>query len=213
MARQRKHEERILGPYEDRRGWRIVHVSRGGEKASQLFETEKDALRAVRALRRELGQTASQTLGEAIDAYELHMRDDKGNKPVSVTETTRRLRRFFPQPDVLLASVDEKRASAYYEAMTRWTKKDGQAISVDYHRNTLAEARSFLKWCVVKKKWLDRNPFEGVEGVGRRKHGKPQLRIDEARRWLDAAVHFAEQDEAGAIAAMLTLLLGLLRRS
>jgi integrase len=146
-------------------------------------------------------------VGEAIDAYELYMRDDKGNKPVSVTETTRRLRRFFPQHDLLLASVDEKRASAYYEA--RWTKKDGQPISVDYHRNTLAEARSFLKWCVVKKKWLDRNPFEGVEGVGRRKHGKPQLRIDEARRWLDAAMHIAEQDEAGAVAAMLTLLLGL----
>ena len=164
----------------------------------------------VRALRRELGQTAIQTVGEAIDAYELYMRDDKGNKPVSVTETTRRLvRRFVPQHDLLLTSFDEKRAAACYEAMTRWKKKDGQPISVDYHRNTLAEARSFLKWCVVKKKWLDRNPFEGVEGVGRRRHGKPQLRIDEARRWLDAAVHFAGQDEAGAVAAMLTLLLGL----
>jgi hypothetical protein len=32
------------------------------------------------------------------------------------------------------------------------------------------------------KGWIVRNPLDGVEGVGRRRHGKEQLRIDEARK-------------------------------
>jgi len=83
-----------------------------------------------------------------------------------------------------------------------------KTISVDYHRNALAEAKTFLRWC-VKKGWLSANPAEHVEGTGRRNHGKEQLRIDEARRWTATAVKYAERDEEGAIAAMMTLLLGM----
>ncbi len=80
---------------------------------------------------------------------------------------------------------------------------------MDYHRNVLAEARSFLKWCVSKKKWIAENPLADVEGVGKRSHGKEQLRVDEARTWLDLAVQYADQDEPGAVAAMMTLLMGM----
>lgn len=79
---------------------------------------------------------------------------------------------------------------------------------MDFHRNALAEARTFLKWC-VKKKWLPQNPLEGVEGVGRRRHGKEQLRIDEARKWLAKATELANQGHDGAVAAMMTLLMGM----
>jgi hypothetical protein len=47
----------------------------------------------------------------------------------------------------------------------------------------------------MKKKWLARNPLEEVEGVGKRKHGKSQLRVDEARRWLVKAVALADDGE------------------
>jgi Phage integrase family len=56
---------------------------------------------------------------------------------------------------------------------------------------------------------IDRNPLEDVEGVGRRKHGKEQLRIDEARKWLAKARELADQEFDGAIAAMMTLLMGM----
>ena len=79
---------------------------------------------------------------------------------------------------------------------------------MDYHRNTLAEAKTFLRWCAHKKQgWIDGNPLELVEGVGKRKHGKPKPRIDEARLWYARAIMLAEQGDAGAVAALITLLL------
>jgi site-specific recombinase XerC len=66
---------------------------------------------------------------------------------------------------------------------TRARTPDLLDVSVDYHRNMLSEDRTFLKWC-VKKGLLVENPLDGVEGVDRRRHGKEQLRIDEARKWL-----------------------------
>ena len=60
-----------------------------------------------------------------------------------------------------------------------------------------------------KKKWLARNPLEEVEGVGKRKHGKSQLRVDEARRWLVKAMALADEGEAGAVAALLALVMGM----
>jgi integrase len=99
--------------------------------------------------------------------------------------------------------------AAAVEAGLAQTDGDRDPISVDYHRNALAEARSFLQWCVAKQKWLRANPLDGVEGKGKRRHGKPQLRIDESRRWTDKALEHAEQGEAGAVAAMMTLLMDL----
>ena len=52
--------------------------------------------------------------------------------------------------------------------------------AVDSHRNALAAGKSWGRFC-VKRAWLRFDPFEEVEGQGRRKKGKPQLRVDEAR--------------------------------
>jgi integrase len=113
-----------------------------------------------------------------------------------------------PWNDVPLGSVTPKMGAELYEVVrTRPTYKD-TPMSVDTHRTVLAAAKSFLKWCVGKK-WLSSNPLDGVEGVGRRRHGKEQLRIDEARKWLAKATERANAGEEGAVAAMLALLLGM----
>ena len=48
-----------------------------------------------------------------------------------------------------------------------------------------------------KKQWLARNPLEEVEGVGKRRHGKAQLRVDEARKWVAEAVALADGERQG----------------
>jgi hypothetical protein len=53
------------------------------------------------------------------------------------------------------------------------------------------------------------NPLDGIEGKGKRRHGKPQLRIDEARKWMAKAVELSDQGDEGAVAAMMALLLGM----
>jgi integrase len=95
-----------------------------------------------------------------------------------------------------------------YAGLRRRKAKSGKPLSVDSHRNILAEAKSFLKWC-AEKKWVVRNPLDEVEGVGKRKHGKEQLRIDEARRWQAKAIELVDRGEQGAIAAMMCLLMGM----
>lgn len=207
MARQSKRE-RVYGPYCQRGGWRVIYVDRDGRTTSRLHESESEAKQAAARLKRDIGAAPALTVEEALDAYEIYMKHDKGNKANSVAQTIIRLKRFFVAPDVALIDLDEATCATYYEELRTKPGKNGKPVSVDYHRNVLAESRSFLRWCVMKKKWLPINPLEGIDGVGKRKHGKEQLRVDEARKWLAEAVKLADQDEPGAIAAMATLILG-----
>lgn len=176
------------------------------------------------------------TVKAAIEGYEQHRRD-KGNKPQGLVDTTWRLHAFFTDPDLLLTDLTPAKCAAYYEALRTVAQPrtlaacqraaaarkaaswPAHAIGVpgcvcrpyaaDSHRNMLAEAKSLLKWCATVKRWLRRNPLDCVEGKGKRRHGKPQLRIDEARRWLAKAAELADAGEAGAVAAMMALLLGM----
>jgi site-specific recombinase XerD len=147
-------------------------------------------------------------VSEAIEEYERYMADEKGNKPKSSRETARRLRLFFPDLDRDVGTLDSIECAAYYDDLTRRPCRTGKPLAADSHRNMLAEAKTFLSWCVTKK-WLPANPLQAVEGRGRRRHGKPQLRIDEARRWLAKAIQLADAGEPGAVAAMVSLLMGL----
>jgi hypothetical protein len=109
---------------------------------------------------------------------------------------------------MLLGELSPKRCEGYYADLRTRPTKSGKPFSVDSHRNVLAEAKSFLRWCSAKRRWIGRNPLEEIEGIGKRKHGKAQLRVDEARKWLVKAVDKADSGEAGAVAALTSLVMG-----
>ncbi len=199
---RRKSPARVLGPYPKRDKWRLVVRDERGAESFVSYATKEEAERVKLALIGEIRQRQPRTIADGIQAYELHLRDVKQNKPTSVRTTIIRLHTFFPDDELTLAEVTPRRVASMYLNLTR-------AQAVDSQRNILSEARTFLKWCVQTKKWLSTNPLSDIEGVGKRKHGKPQLRIDEARRWLAIAERLAHQGDTGAIAAMVTLLLGL----
>ena len=207
MARTRRRAG-VRGPYKHRQQWRVYVVGDGGEENYLSYETRQEAAEVVRSLKRELGQEATRTVGEALTEYEEYLRDDKGNKSSSHVTTLSRLRVFFPDQELPLTSLDPAKCGRYYEALTARITRTGKLMAVDTHRNMLAEARTFLRW-TVKKRWLKRNPLEQVEGKGRRRHGKPQLRIDEARAWTEKAVELAAAGQDGAVAAMMSFLMGL----
>jgi integrase len=184
-------------------------VSTGGEKTPTDYETEEEARQVIRSIRRQLEKGDQLTFEEARRKYEVYMREVKGNKPRSVTATSWRLEIFFAEEDLLIDELTPDRCSAFYETLrTKPRERTKRPLSVDSHRNILAEARTFLKWC-VSKRYLPRNPLDGVVGVGKRRHGKPQLRIDEARRWQAKAISYAKAGEAGAVAAMMSLVMGM----
>lgn len=199
MGRRRKGE-RNLGPYRDGRRWHVVLVGADGERILHYFETEGRA-KKFRAIAEEQLVRSATTITQALDAYEQHLKE-KGNKPKSYRETARRMRLFFSDTDLALDMITPKVAEGCYRRLV------DQGYSADTHRNIWAEAKSFLRWCVGKK-WLARNALEHVQGIGRRRHGKPQLRLDEARKWLTKTMELAYTGKDGALAAALTLLLGL----
>jgi integrase len=212
-------------------------VDEEGRRDPFYFEEQKEAKAVAKRWRQKLGLVAELTTIEALEAYEMFMRDDKGNKPGSVTETTRRLKAFLSKHlDEPLRSIDSAAAATAYDAAINRPKhrgksmdcdaetpapkgyvkikKDGawklvETVAADTQRNEMLEVRSFFRWCQHEKKWIASNPLEGVRGKGRRRHGKRQLRIDELRRWFDKAEELAQAGDTGAIAAMMTLLLAI----
>lgn len=196
---RRKLGERVIGIYPNRGSWRVRIVGADGKRRSRTFPTRERAISYATLYRNDVVRSAT-TIGEALTHYEKHL-VQKGNKPRSYLETLRRLRAFFPDHDLEIDLLTPIAAAAAYRALV-----DGGA-SVDTHRNYLAEARTFLRWCVALR-WLPRNPLEEVRGIGRRRHGKKQLRIDEGRKWETTALRLA-RSELGAVAALLTYYLGI----
>ena len=197
---------RVLGPYllPDGR-WRVVLVETPGERTDSTHPTEAIAKKYKAILESELRQPVA-TLGEAIAEYRKHQ-TSKGNKPLSVNGTEWRLRRFFPDMELGLEMLTQKRCQEYYDALVAHYK------SASSHRNILAEARSLLRFA-VKNKWVRSNPLEDVHGVGRRNEGKPQLRHVEARSFYEHAIkHAAEADKTltrlRAMAGMCALVLAM----
>ena len=190
----------------------------GRRRGRRGFETKNEADAFLARIRTEIASGARDagtpvafpqlTVKAAIEAYEAHRRE-RGNKLGPLADTTYRLNVLFPDGTVLLSELTPAKCAAYYEGVRNRVSRTGKPYAVDSHRNMLAEAKSLLKWCATVKRWLPRNPLDGIEGKGKRRHGKPQLRIDEARRWMAKAMELADAGEPGAVAAMMALLLGM----
>lgn len=192
----------VYGPYQHRRQWRVDVVGADGRRSVGLYETEAEALGVIRSAREKLGLVSGITVQEALDKYEMYQRYEKENKPRSVEATRLRLKRFLgPVAALRLRQLTEDRCASLYRALVA-------ELAADTHRNCLAEAKTWARWC-IKKGWLTKSPLERVEGQGRRRRGKAQLRVNEARAWLEKAVELAEAGDDGAVAAMCCLFLGM----
>jgi len=179
-----------------------VLVRDDGERLERLAATEREAQDLIARVARQIHVDCTpRTIKEAIVAYESYLRE-KGNKPNSRAATTFRLKNMFAAVlDSQIRSLTAHECGQLYEGIVG-------TRAVDTHRNTLSECKTFLAWC-ADQRWLRANPMEKVQGIGKRRRGKAQLRIDEARKWLGRAVERAKDGDAGAVAAMMTLLLGL----
>lgn len=186
----------IYGPFDrgsGRKRYRIVVVA-GTTQRAFSYATLREAERALAEAKQEAA--GERTLGEAVKEY-LAAQEWR---PSTLRTTEYRLRGIFQlkrgdRPLEMSSAV----AKHLYEQ--RSTTRAG-----DTHIAELASAVAFYDWC-ADRDLVRRNPFEGVESTGRKRAGaKRQLRIDEARRFLTAAL--AEESREGLAVAM-ALLLGL----
>jgi integrase len=136
----------------------------------------------------------------AVDAYEVALRE-RGLAAVSVTRARAHLDvtlRLDVNAGRRLAWLTPRRAAELYQLVQ-------QGRAVDTHRNALSVAKSFGRF-VTDRGWLPADPFATVKPIGRRNRGKPQLRVDEARRLVDRCFEEASRE---SIAVATALMLGL----
>jgi integrase len=201
-GRPRREYPYVCGPYKHGRKWRLlVRTSRSGGRY-QGFDRTFQSVEAARTWQREYERqvaAAGRTVEDAIDAYMRHS-ERKGNKASSLATARFQLRQMFPEPSLSLVDVTRTRAQQLYDALV------DSGVAVDTHRGALSKAKSWGVFC-RKEGWLKINPFEDVEGVGRRTKGKQQLTYDETRAFEDCCYRaWCERKDRAAIAGLLSLM-------
>ncbi len=204
---------RILGPYEQHNGFRVVEVDANGKRESTLFATAAKAQRYKELIEAELARE-EHTTETALAEYARYLQD-KGTKPESIDVTEWAIGQFFAEPMPLQLLNPARCAKLYDELRTRTSKRTHKPLAADTHRNVLAQTKSFLGWCETRG-WVRGNALADVKGIGKRRpRGKSlgkagnELRVREARAWYEHAVYCAHRGDQGAIAALVALLLGM----
>ncbi len=191
----RERQDRAYGPYKRGRLWRVVESTAAGEKSTCSFASEKLALEYIAEYNDE---AHGRTMSGVLDEY---LRLRKGDiKPKSHDTLGYRLKAFLrvTERDRLLSQVDEDVAAELYRMRVAETK-------ADTHRAELAAAGAMFAWC-IERGWVARNPFDRVKPVGRKRRRTEHLRIDEARKFLEACLN--DLTDAG-LACAIAVLLGL----
>lgn len=194
----RERNERVKGPYRHRRKWRAFVIGADGRQRAVGFETEEAARKFIAEVTKQLD---TRTIKFAVDAYHESQRE-RGLRESTVERSEYHLKRVLDT---------HQRGHLQLRSLTSTLAKrlhsETLGPSVDTNRNGLAAARSFGAWC-VERGWLPANPFGSIKGKGRRKRGKPQLRIAEARDVRGICLELGEKGDQGAIATLAYLLLG-----
>lgn len=187
----RERRDRAYGPYKHREKYRVVVVRADGERITATFASQAVAKQRVDEVNAE---AVGRTMSAAIDAYMA----TSTMKPRSQRTFEHRLRGILGERNRLLRKLTPQVARELFAARAAVTSGDTQ-----FHE--LASVRAFMRWCIGKG-WIRVNPFVGIEPTKPRKRGKPQLRIDEARKLLDACL---AEDSKAATAVALALLCGM----
>jgi integrase len=146
-------------------------------------------------------------LNLAVDAYEVSLRE-RGNAAVSIARARAhldKLLRLKAHGFRALTWLTAKRAASLYVQFRTEPTRFDRAPSADSHRNALAAGRSFGRFA-KEQGWLPADPFAEVKPIGKRKRGKPQLGLDEARRLIETCM--AERSRE-SIAVATGFLLGM----
>ena len=146
-------------------------------------------------------------IGLALAEYREHLLRVRGVADKTARHVERTLRRFLPVT-ACLSTITPEGAARLYQDETRRISRRGTPVAADSHRLLLSRARAFFAWA-GERRLVAGNPFAAVQPVGRRRSGKPQLRIDEARKFVATALGRARTLEVGATAALMQIFLGL----
>ena len=207
---RRKGPPRVLGPYPERNRYRLVVIENGARKSLYVGSLE-EARVTKDELEKHLLRPPTVRLDDALEEY-AHFRVQTARCLERTSdEQMARLRQFLDAyVDQDIAALTPRAAQQLYaKATERTSEKTGTPVAAATHRFYLGLAKSFFNWAVTRN-YVKESPFKSVTPIGKVRVGKPQLRIDEARRFAETALNlYTEQGDTLALAALMALLLGL----
>jgi integrase len=171
-----------------------------GARSYHHFASEREAEAKAADLRPAAARQNGATTAQVFALYEEHL-TEKGNKTRSIATTVYRVQLLLaPLMGRALVSVSRQDTGRAVHRLAD--------LAPDSRLNIAAEARTFLRWC-LSAGHLTEDVTPDLKVQARRRRGKPQLRIDEARKWLGVALDLANNGHAGAAGAAMTLLMGM----
>lgn len=206
---RRREPPRVVGPYYERRQWRIVVIENGTRK-SMFVASREEALRLKSQFEKEITGPPLRTVGEVIAAF-IADRSAAGDwRPVSAQGARDKLVAFFaPSVEADISQITSRRAAAMYLDATQRLTRFGRPAAAATHRLELRAAKRLFRWA-MRKGLVASNPFAEVEPIGRINVGKKQLRLDEAKAFAETALRlWTERRDALALAAACALFMGL----
>lgn len=178
-------------PYRHHKKWRVWYRGIDGQKCHETFGTEAEARVFVEKANTRLLVGRGHSIGDLVTTY---------------LESRRQMLRPSSQKTLgfRLQAISKGRDAVPVEAfpwVRAWSENVGKQ-STDSQVGILAAIKGFVAWCRVGG-LLKRDPLAEVEAKGRKKRGKKQLHIDEARRFIDMALKLPDDPIALACAAMV----------
>jgi integrase len=194
--------DRIHGPYKHRSKWRVIEVGADGTRQVVSFESAAEAEAYIAAAKR---VAIGHSVGQSVTAYLEHLREAPGKGGIRRRGSTIKLADWrlsaflrLPSEDRPLAAVSKQHARKLFDLRAGEVKPDTL-------QGELATVQRWARFC-KEEGWLVTTPFDGLVVMGERSAGKPQLRIDEARKFLGSALG---EQSLGGLAAALALLTGM----
>ena len=199
---------RVLGPYCDGPSKYRLVIAEDGRKRSVCFKTMEEAEDLKSKLLRHEEQARAKTVGELVDLWLGFQNFVRGQKQSTSEYLARQLKGWLPIR-ALATSISEATARALYatlvEQVSPHTKRKR---SVTTHHLYLYSAKRVWMWA-TEQGLCKSNPWLKVTPIGRKSKGKPQLRIDEARKLEAVAMQRAKEGDVPSLGTLLMMYLGL----
>ena len=203
---------KVYGPFKDknRDKYRVKVIDTLTHRQTNFtFDTEAEARAAIPMLGRQYRRPVGVLVEAALGEYRRHLEvrgnvPGRPNRPRTVAVTMDRLGKVFgPVRGMLTGELTKESVSRI------WEMRERDLPAVDIRLNTIAQMKTFVAW-LTKRGWVKvTDIFDGIEVLGKRRKGKPQLTEDESRLFLSTALNLAKSGDRGAIAAACALLLGM----
>lgn len=190
---------KIFGPYQRGDAYRCVLADGQTRTMLPSAPTPERALRIAEITRQKILDETPLSLAEALTRYRDYL--TLSSRPQSIVTAMYRLRSLLPDESQTVKALTPAKCQARYLELAKQQKPDT-------HRNALAVAKTFGRW-LVDQKLVRENPFASVNPIGQRSRGKEQLTNDETKRWAGIALAEASKGGDGALAAYMTLIMGL----